>query len=54
MRLKKAALKQELTELSANRRKMLRSALKEELERFVRGRRFLFDWKVIFVRARKT
>jgi len=53
MRLKRAALKQELVELSAKRRKRLRSTLKEELRRFVRGRRFLFDWKVIFVRARK-
>jgi len=53
MRLKRAPLKQELAELSTERRKRLKSALKEELRQFVRGRRFLFDWKVIFVRAKK-
>lgn len=54
MRLKRAALKQELAELPAARRKGLLCALREGLRPFVRDRRFGFDWKVTFVRARKT
>lgn len=54
MRLKRATLKQELRELPAKKRRELLRALKDELTQFVRGGRFLFDWKVIFVRAKKT
>jgi ubiquinone/menaquinone biosynthesis C-methylase UbiE len=54
MRLKRATLKQELKELSAKSRQEFRRALNDELRQFVRGERFLFDWKVIFVRAEKA
>ncbi len=54
MRLKRATLKQELKELSPAGRKKLLHAFKEGLRPFVRGRRFLLDWKVTFVRAKKT
>ena len=54
MRLKRATLKQELRELPAKKRRELLHALRHELTQFVRGGRFLFDWKVIFVRAKKT
>jgi ubiquinone/menaquinone biosynthesis C-methylase UbiE len=54
MRLKRATLKQELKELSTRSRQEFRHALEHELKQFVRGERFLFDWKVIFVRAEKA
>jgi len=54
MRLKRATLKQEFSELPAKKRRELLHALRHELTHFVRGGRFLFDWKVIFVRATKT
>ena len=54
MRLKRATLKQELRELPAKKRRELLQALRDELTQFVRGGRFLFEWKVIFVRAKKT
>lgn len=54
MRLKRATLKQELRELPAKKRRELLHALRDELTQFVRGGRFLFDWKVTFVRAKKA
>lgn len=53
MRLNRATLRQELRELSAKERNELMHAFNDELERFVRGGRFMFDWKVTFVRAVK-
>ena len=52
-RLKRVILKQELRELRAKERRELLPALRHELAQFVRDGRFLFDWKVTFVRARK-
>ena len=54
MRLKRATLKQELRELPAKKRRELLHALRHELTQFVRGGRFLFDWKVVFVKVKKT
>jgi len=54
MRLKRATLKQELRELPAKKRRELLHALRHEFTQFVQGGGFLFDWKVIFVRAKKT
>jgi ubiquinone/menaquinone biosynthesis C-methylase UbiE len=54
MRLKRAPLKQELKELRASKQRELLCALRDELTQFVRGRRFLFEWKVTFVTAKKT
>lgn len=53
MRLERVALKQELKELSPTGRKEFLHALKQGLQMFVHGRRFLFDWKVTFLRARR-
>lgn len=53
MRLKRATLKQELKELSPAERRKLMNAFREGLKLFVRGRRFILDWKVTFIRARK-
>lgn len=53
MRLKRATLKQEVRELRAKKRRELLHALRLELTQFVRAGRFLFEWKVIFVRAKK-
>lgn len=53
MRLKRVTLKQELRELRAKERRELLHALRHELAEFVRDGRFLFDWKVTFVRAKK-
>jgi hypothetical protein len=54
MRLKRATLKQELKELSSAERERMLHAFKEGLAPFVRGGRFLLNWKVTFVKARKT
>ncbi len=54
MRLERATLRQELAELSAAGREKLLYAFKDGLRQFVRHGRFLFDWKVTFVRAKKT
>ena len=54
IRFKRATLKQELRELSAKKRRDLHHALRDELAQFVRDERFLFEWKVIFVKAKKT
>ena len=53
MRLERATLKQELKELSARNRQEFLRVLKDELRQFVHGKRFLFDWQVIFVRAER-
>ncbi len=53
MRLKRATLKQELKELSPAERKNLQHALQEGLKPFVRGKRFVIDWKLTFVRAER-
>ena len=53
MRFRRAALRQELMELSVMRRKRMMADLRENLKMFVRGRRFVFDWKVDFVRAKR-
>ncbi len=54
MRLKRATLKQELKELSRAERKNLLHAFREGLKPFVRGKRFVIDWRLTFVRAEKT
>ena len=54
MRLERAPLKHELRELPAKKRRELLHALRDELTQFVRNGRFLFDWKAIFVRAKRT
>ncbi len=54
MRLKRATLKKELKELSPVERKNLLHAFREGLKPFVRGKRFVIDWKLTFVRAEKT
>ncbi len=54
MRLRRAPLKQELKELLPAERMRLLHALKEELRPFVKGKRFIINWKITFVRAKKT
>ncbi len=53
-RLKRAALRHELKELSPAERKKLLHALREELKQFVKGRRFVIDWRMSFVRSEKA
>ena len=53
IRLKRAALKRELEELSLARRGKLLKAFREGLRPFIGRHRFSFDWTVDFVSARK-
>lgn len=53
MRVQRAALKQELREISGNQRTKLLKELRSGLRHLVRNGRFIFDWQVIFVRAEK-
>ncbi len=53
-RLKRTSLRQELKELSPAERNELLHALRERLKQFVKGRRFVIDWRMTFVRAEKA
>ncbi len=53
LRLERAALKQELLELPSAKRARLLTQLKNGLKPFMRGSRFIFEWKVNFFRAKK-
>jgi len=53
LRLDRAALKQELAELSKVERVRLLNEISEGLKRFVHKGRFVFDWGVNFVQAKK-
>jgi len=53
LRLDRAALKQELAELSKVERVRLLNEISEGLKHFVHKGRFVFDWGVNFVQARK-
>ena len=53
MRLERAALKHELSELSQSQRARLIDELRKGLKSFIHRRRFVFDWKVAYVKARK-
>jgi ubiquinone/menaquinone biosynthesis C-methylase UbiE len=53
LRLKRAALQQELVELSRLQRTRLLTELKSGLKSFERGGRFIMDWNVNFIRAKK-
>lgn len=53
MRLKRVALKHELLELSRVRRAKLLDELRKGLKQFVRNGRFILDWKVTYVKAKK-
>lgn len=53
MRLERVPLKHELRELSQSQRARLMNELKKELQPFIHRGRFVFDWKVAYVKARK-
>jgi ubiquinone/menaquinone biosynthesis C-methylase UbiE len=53
MRLERAALKHELRELSQSQRARLMDELKKGLKSFIHKGRFVFDWKVAYVKAKK-
>ena len=53
MRLDRIALKQELHELSPNRRREFIIDLRRSLRRYVRNGRFIIDWKLNFIEAAK-
>ena len=53
LRLRRAALKQELSELSKPQRARLLAELRNGLKVFVHGDRFILDWDVTFVQAEK-
>lgn len=53
MRLEREALKRELRELTQAKRRMMLDELRGGLKPFVRKGRFIFDWKVAYVSARK-
>jgi ubiquinone/menaquinone biosynthesis C-methylase UbiE len=53
MRLERVALKHELRELSQSQRARLMDELKKGLRVFTHRGRFVFEWKVAYVKARK-
>jgi ubiquinone/menaquinone biosynthesis C-methylase UbiE len=53
MRLKREALKHELRELSPTKRRLMNNELRRQLKPLVRNGRFIFDWPVTYVSARK-
>jgi len=53
MRLERAPLKHELSELSQSQRARLIDELRKGLKSFIHRRRFVFDWNVAYVKARK-
>jgi len=53
LRLKRAALRSELSELATDQRKAFLTALRNELRSFLRGERFILNWKVNFIWASK-
>jgi len=53
MRLERAALRRELRELPRAKRRMMLDELRRGLKPFLRKGRFIFDWKVAYVSARK-
>lgn len=53
MRLEREALKHELRELTQAKRRMMLDELRRGLKPFLRKGRFIFDWKVAYVSARK-
>lgn len=53
MWLRRAALQQELVELSRVQRSRLLAELRSGLKSFERGGRFIMDWDVNFIRAKK-
>lgn len=53
MRLEREALKRELRELTQAKRRMMLDELRRGLNPFLQKGRFIFDWKVAYVSARK-
>jgi len=53
MRLERAALRRELRELPRAKRRIMLDELRRGLKPFLRKGRFIFDWKVAYVSARK-
>jgi len=53
MRLRRTAIKEEISEMAPTRRRLFLSELKERLREFVKGNGFVFDWNVFYVQARK-
>ena len=53
MRLERETLKRELRELTQAKRRMMLDGLRRGLKPFLRKGRFIFDWKVAYVSARK-
>lgn len=53
MRLEREALKRELRELTPAKRRIMLNELKRGLKPFLRKGRFIFDWKVAYLTARK-
>ena len=53
MRLEREALKHELRELTQAKRRIMSDELRRGLKPFLRKGRFIFDWKVAYLSARK-
>ncbi len=54
MRLCRATIRREISEMSAAERRLFLSDLREGLQRFVKGSSFVFDWNVYYINAKKT
>ena len=54
MRLCRATIKREISEMLPNQRKLFLAELKERLHKFSQRRAFVFSWGVFFIRAQKA
>jgi ubiquinone/menaquinone biosynthesis C-methylase UbiE len=53
MRLSRATIRREMSEMSATQRQLFLSELRARLSEFVKGKSLVFEWAVFYVRARK-
>jgi ubiquinone/menaquinone biosynthesis C-methylase UbiE len=53
MRLCRATIGRELSEMSSSQRRLFLPKLRERLREFVKGNSFIFDWNVFYIHAKK-
>jgi ubiquinone/menaquinone biosynthesis C-methylase UbiE len=53
MRLCRATIRREISEMSPTQRKLFLSELRERLHEFVKGNGLVFDWNVFYIRAKR-
>jgi ubiquinone/menaquinone biosynthesis C-methylase UbiE len=53
MRLCRATIRREISEMSQTQRRLFLSELRERLREFVKGNGFVFDWNVFYIRANR-